>query len=372
MMDGMMQRSRRGRSSRRRTWRPQQPAAQPTAPTAAGGKVALRQVRRVGARRQVLLGVRRPRSPPPRQEVLHRLRRRDRRGEVLRQLRHARRSPPAGRRAEASRSAPALSTACVLRLGSCPASAADVPPDRGVRQLRVHWRRAVDGAPGSRKLLRRTSRRRGRGADARAPGLTGAAAAMAAARRRAPLAAARRAQQPFSGEARFCPFDGDALRRRAGLEPVGRSAARPGRRRPLRGRSSVLGEGGMGTVYEVRHTTLGRRFALKVLRRDIAGRRAHRPLHPGGEGRRRHRPPEHRRRQRLRRAAVMPVDGSRAIRGRARARALLRDGVPRRGSRWPRCSARADARPVRAARASCSSARRASRPRTRRASCTAT
>jgi serine/threonine-protein kinase len=76
-------------------------------------------------------------------------------------------------------------------------------------------------------------------------------------------------QQAFSGEARFCPFDGDALAEAPDWNP---SAD------PLIGQTvdsryevvSVIGEGGMGTVYEVRHVTLGRRFALKVLRRDLA------------------------------------------------------------------------------------------------------
>src|SRR5215468_173074 len=76
-------------------------------------------------------------------------------------------------------------------------------------------------------------------------------------------------QQAFSGEARFCPFDGDALDEAPDWNP----SADPLLGQKVDGRYevvSVIGEGGMGTVYEVRHVTLGRRFALKVLRRDLA------------------------------------------------------------------------------------------------------
>jgi len=75
--------------------------------------------------------------------------------------------------------------------------------------------------------------------------------------------------QAFSGEARFCPFDGDALVDAPDWNP----SADPLLGKLVEGRYevlSVIGEGGMGTVYEVRHAALGRRFALKVLRRDIA------------------------------------------------------------------------------------------------------
>jgi serine/threonine-protein kinase len=72
----------------------------------------------------------------------------------------------------------------------------------------------------------------------------------------------------FGMEAAFCPFDGIALTAST-WDPT---------RDPLSGtvidqRYEViapLGEGGMGTVYRVRHVTLDRMFAMKVLRRDLA------------------------------------------------------------------------------------------------------
>ena len=78
----------------------------------------------------------------------------------------------------------------------------------------------------------------------------------------------RECGQRFSGDARFCPFDGLKLDPTT-YDPLGD---------PLLGSTidgryevvDVLGEGGTGRVYKVRHTTLNRLFAMKLLRRDLA------------------------------------------------------------------------------------------------------
>jgi len=75
--------------------------------------------------------------------------------------------------------------------------------------------------------------------------------------------------QHFSGDARFCPFDGDPLDNAEGYRPE----AAPLLGQLIDGRyevEAVLGEGGMGSVYAVRHRTLDKRFAMKVMRADLA------------------------------------------------------------------------------------------------------
>ncbi len=73
----------------------------------------------------------------------------------------------------------------------------------------------------------------------------------------------------FSPDGKFCPFDGEPLQPAPDWDPgldalIG--SVVDNRYEVL----SVLGEGGMGIVYEIRHRALGKRFALKALRKDLA------------------------------------------------------------------------------------------------------
>ncbi len=72
----------------------------------------------------------------------------------------------------------------------------------------------------------------------------------------------------FSRDAAFCPFDGEAL-----VQALLDTTRDPLAGMTVDGRYEVLdllGEGGMGRVYRVRHVALERTFAMKVLRRDLA------------------------------------------------------------------------------------------------------
>lgn len=72
----------------------------------------------------------------------------------------------------------------------------------------------------------------------------------------------------FGRDAAFCPFDGRALATTTWDRIV--DARMPARVADRYEVIEPLGEGGMGTVYKVRHATLDRAFAMKVLRRDLA------------------------------------------------------------------------------------------------------
>ncbi len=75
-------------------------------------------------------------------------------------------------------------------------------------------------------------------------------------------------KQRFSRDAGFCPFDGTKLEA-APFDPMADPliGARIDERYDV---VCLLGEGGMGRIYEVRHRALERAFAMKILRPELA------------------------------------------------------------------------------------------------------
>src|SRR5690349_18889429 len=63
----------------------------------------------------------------------------------------------------------------------------------------------------------------------------------------------------------FCPNDGTALVADAGAGLVGKVLAE--RYRVVR----LIGEGGMGQVFEAQHVNINKRFAIKLLRAEVVG-----------------------------------------------------------------------------------------------------
>ncbi|MEI9940445.1 MAG: serine/threonine-protein kinase [Pseudomonadota bacterium] len=102
-----------------------------------------------------------------------------------------------------------------------------------------------------------------------APNAAGAGAEQGESPARARATVCPHCAQHFSADGRFCPFDGEPLRPAPEWDP--RSDALLGSVVDDRYEiGTVIGEGGMGVVYAARHRTLGKRFALKALRKDLA------------------------------------------------------------------------------------------------------
>ena len=80
-------------------------------------------------------------------------------------------------------------------------------------------------------------------------------------------ACARCGHRFSSDDARFCPFDGEPLAPLPEVERDPRVGTVIGERYFV---EAVIGEGGMGVVYRIRHRNLGKRFALKMMRADLA------------------------------------------------------------------------------------------------------